>query len=114
MFGTILTQQNAGLLCYLQLFIRTLEKNEAMVSLVSRHYMRVVNVAERLVVCLSEYLPLRSVYRISSMSILAVQGFVSRRDYESPLFFQMSFRPTCCLQSKRHSNHEVNRYVYPA
>ena len=34
---------------------------ESTVSLVSRGYMRVVKVAERLVVCLSEYLPLRSV-----------------------------------------------------
>ena len=113
MFGTIITQQNAGLLCYLQHFIRIFEKNEAIVSLVSRHYMRVYE-AERLVVCLSEYLPLRSVYLISSMYIIAVQGFVSRRDHETPLFFQMSFRPTCFLQSKRHSNYEVNQYVYPA
>ena len=35
-------------------------KNESLVSLVSRRYMRVVN--RILVVCLSEYLPLRSVY----------------------------------------------------
>ena len=35
-------------------------KNESMVSFVSRRYMRVVNGS--LVVCLSEYLPLRSVY----------------------------------------------------
>ena len=34
--------------------------NESMVSFVSRRYMRVVNGI--LVVCLSEYLPLRSVY----------------------------------------------------
>ena len=35
-------------------------------------YMRVVNVAERLVVCLSEYLPLRSV----CILVIKVQGFV--------------------------------------
>ena len=35
-------------------------RNESMVSFVSRRYMRVVNGS--LVFCLSEYLPLRSVY----------------------------------------------------
>ena len=48
--------------------------------------MKVVNVAEHLVVCLSEYLPLHSVNHISSMSMIAVQGFVWRRDDESPCF----------------------------
>ena len=70
--------------------------------------MRVVH--GRLVVCLSEYLPLRSVYIL----VIKVEGFVLRIDHESPsFFFQMSLRPTCCPQSKWRSNHEVNRYVYP-
>ena len=33
---------------------------------------------------LSEYLPLHSVYRISSMSMIAVHGFVLPRHHESP------------------------------
>ena len=72
--------------------------------------MRVVNVAECLVVCLSKYLPLRSVY----IFVIKVQGFISQRDHESPwVFFKiMSFRPTCCPQSKRRSNHEINPYEY--
>ena len=62
--------------------------------------MRVVNGS--LVVCLSEYLPLRNVY------ILVIK-------VESPwlIFKIMSFRPTCCLQSKWCSNHEIDGYVYP-
>ena len=51
-----------------------------MVSFVSKPYMRVVIGTGRLVVCLSEYLPLHSVYRISSMSMIAAYGFVSQRD----------------------------------
>ena len=35
------------------------EKNESIVSPVARRYTRVVNGRERLVVCLSEYVPLR-------------------------------------------------------
>ena len=74
-------------------------KNESGVSPVSKRYMRAGIGNERLLVCLSEYLPLRIVYRISSMSMIAVlfslrsSGFVSRRDHESPFSFQMSFRP---------------------
>ena len=34
-------------------------------------------------VCLSEYLPLRTVY----MLVIKVQGFVSQRDHASPFFF---------------------------
>ena len=40
--------------------------------------MRVVN--GRLVVCLSEYLPLPRVYIL----VIKVHGFVSRRDHKSP------------------------------
>ena len=29
------------------------------------------------------------------------------------IFFQMSFRPTCCPREKRRIKHEINRYVYP-
>ena len=46
--------------------------NESMVSSVSKRYMRVIIGTARLVVCLSEYLRLRSVYRISSMSMILV------------------------------------------
>ena len=53
-------------------FLSKTSLNESMVSFVSRRYMRVVIGTIRLVVCLSEYLPLRSVYRISSMSMIAV------------------------------------------
>ena len=90
---------------------KTAELNESMVSFVSRCYMRVVSGRERLVVCLSEYLPLRSVYSL----VIIVEGFVSRRDHELPwLFFKiMSFRATCCTRGKRHNNHEINLYVYP-
>ena len=63
---------------FIEMYISRL--NESMVSFVSRRFMRVVIGTGRLVVCLSEYLPLRSVYRISSMSMIAVQGFVSQRD----------------------------------
>ena len=45
--------------------------NEFIVSLIARRYTRVVNGRERLVLCLSDYLPLRIVYRISSMSTIA-------------------------------------------
>ena len=44
--------------------------NESVVSLVSKRYMRAGIGNERLLVCLSEYLPLRIVYRISSMSTI--------------------------------------------
>ena len=47
-------------------------KNESMVSLVSRRYMRGENGKESLVVCLSEYLPLHSLYHILTMSMIAV------------------------------------------
>ena len=59
--------------------------------------MRVVNGS--LVVCLSEYLPLRSV----CILFIKVHGFVSRRDHQSPclIFEIMSFRPTCCPRGKR-------------
>ena len=69
---------------------------------------------DSLVVCLSEYLPLRIVYRISSMSMIAVyfRGLL-REEITNRLFFQMSSRPTCCPQGKRRSNHEINLYVYP-
>ena len=50
---------------------------ESMVSPVARRYTRIVNGRECLVVCLSEYLPLRSVYRISCMSMIAI--YFSRR-----------------------------------
>ena len=40
-----------------------------MVSLVSRRYMRGENGTESLVVCLSEYLPLRSVYRMGTFYV---------------------------------------------
>ena len=40
-----------------------------MVSLVSRRYMRGENGTESLVVCLSKYLPLRSVYRMGTFYV---------------------------------------------
>ena len=43
-----------------------------MVCTCSIAYMRAGIGIDRLVVCLSEYLPLRIVYRISSMSMIAV------------------------------------------
>ena len=46
--------------------------NESMVSFVSKRYTRGESGTESLVVCLSEYLPLGSVYGISSMSMIAV------------------------------------------
>ena len=46
--------------------------NESGVSPVSKRYMRAGIGNDRLVVCLSEYLPLRIVYRISSVSMIAV------------------------------------------
>ena len=49
----------------------TQRKDESIVSPVARRYTRVINGRERLVVCLSENLPLRIVYRISSMSTIA-------------------------------------------
>ena len=45
--------------------------NESVVSPVSKRYMRAGIGNDRLVVCLSEYLPLRIVYHISSMSTIA-------------------------------------------
>ena len=48
-----------------------------MVSPVSKRYMRAGIGNDRLVVCLSEYLPLRIVYRISSMSTIE-RWFVPR------------------------------------
>ena len=81
-----------------------------MLSFVSKRYTRGESGTESLVVCLSEYLPLRTVYII----VIKVEGFVLRRDYVSRFFcFQMSFRPTCCPRGKRHSKHEINRYAYP-
>ena len=79
-------------------------------SVLYRNATREAKAEQSLVVCLSEYLTLHSVYIL----VIKVQGFVSQRDQESPwLFFKiMSFWPTCCLQSKRRSNHEINRYVY--
>ena len=47
------------------------KENKSVVSPVSKRYMRAGIGNERLVVCLSEYLPLRIVYRISSMSTIA-------------------------------------------
>ena len=52
-------------------------KYESGVSPVSKRYMRAGIGNDRLVVCLSEYLPLRIVYRISSMSTIG-KWFVSR------------------------------------
>ena len=46
--------------------------NESVVCTCSIAYMRAGIGNDRLVVCLSEYLPLRIVYRISSMSMIAV------------------------------------------
>ena len=51
--------------------------NESDVSPVSKRYMRAGIGNDRLVVCLSEYLPLRIVYRIFSMSTIG-KCFVSR------------------------------------
>ena len=45
-------------------------KDESGVSPVSKRYMRAGIGNERLLVCLSEYLPLHIVYRISSMSTI--------------------------------------------
>ena len=56
--------------------------NESMVSPVARRYTRVVNGQERLVFFLFEYLPLRNVYIL--LIKVEPEGFVSRRDHESP------------------------------
>ena len=48
------------------------EKYESVVCTCSVAYMRAEIGNENLVVCLSEYLPLRSVYHISCMSMLAI------------------------------------------
>ena len=65
-----------------------------MVCTCSIAYMRAGIGIDRLVVCLSEYLPLRIVYRISSMSMIAVyfRGLF-REEITNRHFFQMSFRP---------------------
>ena len=63
-------------------------KYESIVSPVARRYTRVVNGRERLEVCLSEYLPLRNVYiLVVKVEPEASEGFVSRRDHESPFLF---------------------------
>ena len=51
-----------------------------MVSFVPKRYTRGESGTESLVVCLSEYLPLRTVYILG----IKVEGFISRRDHESP------------------------------
>ena len=51
-----------------------------MVSFVSKRYTRGESGTESLVVCLSRYLPLRTVYIL----VIKVEGFISRRDHESP------------------------------
>ena len=63
-------------------------------------------------VCLNFYI---KVVYISSMITLDKECcFKSSDEITTRHFcFQMSFRPTCCPRDKRHSNHEINRYVYP-
>ena len=56
---------------FLNIFYAMTCYNESVVSAVSKRYMRAGIGNERLVVCLSEYLPLCIVYRISSMSTIA-------------------------------------------
>ena len=64
--------------------------------------MRVVNGS--LVVCLSEYLPLRSVY------ILVIKLSFAERPRSTRVVFQkMLFGPTCCPTC---SNHEINCLAY--
>ena len=52
--------------------VRRICINESVVCTCSIAYMRAGIGNDRLVVCLSEYLPLRTVYRISSMSTILV------------------------------------------
>ena len=49
-------------------------------SCILKGYMRGESGTERFLVCLSEYLPLRSVYIL----LITVKGFVSGRDHELP------------------------------
>ena len=65
-----------------------------MVSPVSKRYMRAGIGNDRLVVCLSEYLPLRIVYRISSMSTIE-KWFVSR------IYERILRNPTCLRNGLR-------------
>ena len=66
-------------------------------------------------VCLSEYLPLRSVYILG----IKVQGFVLRRDQESPclIFKIMLLRPTCEAVVLKVSSvvtmKSINMYIVP-
>ena len=60
-------------------------------------------------VCLSEYLPLRSVYIL----VIKVEGFVSQRDHESPsFFFKCHLGPPVDPQCNQLSKHEINCYIY--
>ena len=60
-----------------EIFVNENYEYESVVSLVSKRYMRAGIGNERLLVCLSEYLPLRIVYPKSSMSTIG-KRFVSR------------------------------------
>ena len=69
---------------------------------------------DRLVVCLSEYLPLRIVYRISSMSTIG-KCFVSRI-YRRILITQESSRKSCSLAggfvpTRSHRGGRARRYL---
>ena len=71
--------------------------------------MRGENGKESLMVCLSEYQILRTVY------ILVIKGCFAKRPRIAMFDFKiMSFRPTYCPRGKRRSNHEINGYVFRA
>ena len=90
--------------------------NESMVCTCSIAYMRAGIGIDCLVVCLSEYLPLRIVYRISSMSMTMIavyfRGLFREEITNRHFLFKCRLGLTCCPQGKRRSNHEINRYVY--
>ena len=67
--------------------------------------MRVVSGTKSLVVCLTEYLSLRNVYILHDRSLGVC---FEKRSRIGIVVFQMLFTPTCCLQGKRRSKHEIN------
>ena len=60
------------------------------------------------------YISTRSITKrvYSQFCIETIHGRLKRKRKFSGLFARISFRPTCCPQGKRRSNHEINPYVY--
>ena len=90
---------------------------KSIVSPVARRYTRVANGRERLVVCLSDNLPLRIVYRISSMSMIAVyfRGLFREEITNRHLFF---FKCRLGLPVVRKVSgvvtmKSINMYIFP-